>query len=72
MFSYRDAQSDEICYQTVSKDFEDTLCETKAVVATLVPKKYKATVNEAKTHTILGRPLYMYVSSLKKIGQVYT
>ncbi|XP_020903539.1 uncharacterized protein LOC110241957, partial [Exaiptasia diaphana] len=59
VFSFRDAHSDEICYQTVSSDLEDVLKETKAVVATLVPEQYKPTAIEAKSHSILGRPLYI-------------
>jgi hypothetical protein len=55
----KDAHSDEICFQTVSGDLEDALKETKAVVATLIPEQYKPTAVEAKTHSILGRPLYI-------------
>ncbi|XP_031554525.1 uncharacterized protein LOC116291494 [Actinia tenebrosa] len=59
VFSYRDAHSDEICFQTVSRELEIALLETKAVVATLIPEQYKPTAVEAKTHSILGRPLYI-------------
>ena len=33
--------------------------ETGAIVTTLVPEQYKPTAVEAKTHGILGRPLYV-------------
>lgn len=59
VFAFRDAHSDEIGYQTVSKPLEDIVKETGAIVTTLVPEQYKPTAVEAKTHTILGRPLYI-------------
>ena len=59
VFSYLDVHSDEICYQTVSKPLQDIVKETGDAVATLIPEQYKPTSNEAKTHTILGRPLYI-------------
>ena len=58
VFAFRDAHSDEIGYQTVSKPLED-MKETGAIVTALVPEQYKPTPVEAKTHSILGRPLYI-------------
>ena len=59
VFAFKDAHSDEIGYQTVSKPLEDIVKETGAIVTTLVPEQYKPTAVEAKTHGILGRPLYV-------------
>ena len=59
VFSFRDAHSDETGYKTVCKELEDVMTETKALVATLVPEQYKPKAQEAKTHEILGRPLYI-------------
>lgn len=59
VFAFRDAHSDEIGYQTVSKPLEDIVKDTGAIVTTLVPEQYKPTATEAKTHSILGRPLYI-------------
>ena len=59
VFAFRDAHSDEIGYQTVSKPMEDIVKETGNIVTTLVPEQYKPTAVEAKTHSILGRPLYI-------------
>ena len=56
VFAFRDAHSDEIGYQTVSKPTEDIVKETGNIVTTLVPEQYKPTAVEAKTHSILGRP----------------
>ena len=65
VFSFRDAHSDEICYQTVSKPLQDILQETGSIVATLVPEQYKPTCNEAKTHAILGHMLTVYWANCK-------
>ena len=59
VFAFRDAHSDEIGYQTVSKPLEDIVKDTGAILTTLGPEQYKQTAVEAKTHTILGRPLYI-------------
>jgi hypothetical protein len=59
VFTSRDRHSDEICYQTVSKDMEDIVRETGSVLLTLVPEQYKTYKVEAKTHSLLGRPLYI-------------
>lgn len=59
VFAFRDAHSDEIGYQTVFKPMEDIVKETGNIVTTLVPEQYKPTAVEAKTHSILGRPLYI-------------
>ena len=59
VFAFRDAHSDEICYQTVSKPLEDIIKECEAIVTTLIPEQYKPTSTEAKSHSILGRPLYI-------------
>ena len=59
VFTARDRHSDEICYQTVSKDMEDVVRETGSVLLTLVPEQYKTYKVEAKTHSLLGRPLYI-------------
>jgi hypothetical protein len=59
VFSFRDAHSNEICYQTVSIPLQNIVKETCDVVATLIPEQYKPSSNEAKTHSILGRPLYI-------------
>ena len=45
--------------RTVSKQLETILKEVGAVVATLVPEQYKPTAVEAKSHSMLGRPLYI-------------
>lgn len=37
VFAFKDAHSDEIGYQTVSKPLEDIVKETGAIVTTLVP-----------------------------------
>lgn len=37
VFAFKDAHSDEIGYQTVSKLLEDIVKETGAIVTTLVP-----------------------------------
>ena len=59
VFAFRDAHSDEICYQTVSKPLEDIIKECEAIVITLIHEQYKPTATEAKSHSILGRPLYI-------------
>ena len=59
VFAFKDAHSDEIGYQTVSKPLEDIVKETGAIVTTLVPEQYKPTAVKAKTHGILRRPLYV-------------
>lgn len=60
VFAFRDAHSDEIGYQTVSQPLEEIVKETGAIVTTLVPaEQYKPTAGEAKSHNILGRPLYI-------------
>ena len=59
VFAFRDAHSDEICYQTVSKPLEDIIKDCEAIVTTLIPEQYKPTATEAKSHSILGRPLYI-------------
>ena len=59
VFAFRDAHTHQICYQTVSKPLEDIVKECRAVVTTLIPEKYKPTAFEAKTHCILGWPLYI-------------
>ena len=59
VFSFRDAHSDETGYKSVCKEMEEVMKQTKAVVATLVPEQYKPTAREAKTHEIIGRPLYI-------------
>lgn len=59
VFSFRDAHSDETGYKSVCKEMEEVMRETKSVVATLVPEQYKPTEREAKTHEIIGRPLYV-------------
>jgi len=57
VFAFRDAHSDEICYQTVSKLLEDIIKECVAIVTTLIPEQYKPTATEVKSHSILGWPL---------------
>lgn len=59
VFAFRDAHSDEIGYKTVCKELEEVMHESKAVVATMVPEQYKLTAQEAKSHDIIGRPLYI-------------
>ncbi len=59
MFSFRDAHSDETGYKSVCIEMEEVMKETQAIVATLVPELYKPTAWEAKTHEIIGRPLYI-------------
>lgn len=59
VFAFRDAHSDEIGYQTVSQPLEEIVKETGAIVTTLVPEQYKPTATEAKSHSILGHPLYI-------------
>lgn len=59
VFSFKDKHSDELCYQTVSKFLEDILRDTKHVLVTLVPEQYRTYAVEAKTHILLGRPLYI-------------
>jgi len=59
VFAFRDAHSDEICYQSVSQPLEDIIKECEAIVTTLIPEQYKPTATEAKSHSILGRPLYI-------------
>ena len=59
VFSFRDAHSDETGYKSVCKEMEEVMKETEAIVATLVPEQYKPTAREAKTHEIIGRPLYI-------------
>ena len=59
VFAFRDAQSDEIAYQTASKPLEDIVRECEAIITTLVPEQYKPISVEAKTHSTLGRPLYI-------------
>ena len=75
VFSFRDAHSDEIGYKTVCKQLEDIVKETKGIVATLVPEQYKPTATEAKSHTILGRPLYVACNNNGEFlwtGKVFT
>lgn len=57
--AFKDRHSDELCYQTVSEDLEKILQETKDVLMTLVPEQYRTFTTEAKTHSLLGRPLYI-------------
>ena len=59
VFSFKDRHSDELCYQTVSEDLEKILQETKDVLTTLVPEQYRTFTVVAKTHSLLGRPLYI-------------
>lgn len=59
VFAFRDAHSDKSGYQTVSQPLEEIVKETGAIVTTLVPEQYKPTATEAKSHSILGRPLYI-------------
>ena len=59
VFAFRDAHIDEVCYQTVSKPLEDIIKECGAIVTTLIPEQYKPITTEAKSHSILGRPLYV-------------
>lgn len=59
VFSFKDRHSDELCYQTVSEDLEKILQETKDVLMTLVPQQYRTFTTEAKTDSLLGRPLYI-------------
>ena len=59
VFSFKDRHSDELCYQTVSEDLEKILQETKDVLTTLVPEQYRTFTAEAKTLSLLGRPLYI-------------
>ena len=63
VFAFRDAHSDEIAYQTVSQPLEDVVKECGAILTTLVPEQYKPTAVEAKTHSIMGRPLYVASNS---------
>ncbi len=63
VFAFRDAHSDEIAYQTVSKPLEDVVKECGAMVTTLVPEQYKPTAIEAKTHNIMGQPRYIASNS---------
>ena len=59
VFSFKDRHSDELCYQTVSEDLEKILQETKDVLTTLVPEQCRTFTAEAKTLSLLGRPLYI-------------
>ena len=59
VFAFRDAHSDKIGYQTVSQPLEEIEKEIGAIVTTLVPEQYKPTATEAKSHSILARPLYI-------------
>ena len=59
VFSFKDRHSDELCYQTVSKDLEQILQETKDLLVTLAPEQYRTCTVEAKTHSLLGRPPYI-------------
>ena len=59
VFAFRDAHSDEIGHQTVSKPLEDTVKETGSIVTTLIPQQYKPRATEVKTHSILGQPVYI-------------
>ena len=59
VFSFKDRHSDELCYQTVSRNLEDIVRDTRHVLVTLVPEQYRTYALEAKTHTLLGRPLYI-------------
>ena len=67
VLAFRDSHSDEIVCHTVSKPLEDIVKETGVIVTTLVPEQYKPTAVEAKTHTILGSPLYIQGSTLTLI-----
>ena len=62
VFSFRDAHSDETAYKSVCNEIEEVMKETEAIVATLVPEQYKPTARKAKTHEIIGRPLYITCS----------
>ena len=59
VFAFRDAHSDEVCYQTVSKPLEDIIKECGAIVTTLIPEQYKPTKLLKQSHSILGQPLYI-------------
>jgi hypothetical protein len=63
VFSFKDRHSDELCYQTVSKSLEDIVHATRHVLVTLVPEQYRTFTMEAKTHSLLGRPLYVTTNS---------
>jgi hypothetical protein len=72
VFSIRDAHSDEIGYKTVCKQLEYIVKETKGIVATFVPEQYKPTAREAKSHTLLGRPLYVACNNNGKFLWTHT
>jgi hypothetical protein len=59
VFSFKDRHSNELCFQTVSKNLEDIVRDTRHVLVTLVPEQYRTYAVEAKTHTLHGRPLYI-------------
>ncbi|CAB4007206.1 Hypothetical predicted protein [Paramuricea clavata] len=63
VFSYKDRHSDELCFQTVSESIQDIVNSTKHVLVTLVPEQYRTYAVEAKTRTLLGRPLYITTNS---------
>lgn len=63
VFSYKDRHSDELCFQTVSKSLEEIVHATRHVLVTLVPEQYRTYGVEAKTHSLLGRPLYITTNS---------
>ena len=63
VFPFRDDRSDAIAYRTVSQPLEDMVKECGAILTTLVPEQYKPTAVEAKTHSIMGRPLYVASNS---------
>lgn len=63
VFSYKDRHSDELCFQTVSKSLEKIVHATRHVLVTLVPEQYRTYAVEAKTHSLLGRPLYITTNS---------
>jgi len=48
VFAFRDAHSDEICFQTVPKPLEDIV---KEIVTTLTPEQYKPTAAKRRLTT---------------------
>ena len=58
VFAFRDAHSDEVCYQTVSKPLEDIIKECGAIATTLIPEQYKPTATEAESQHPWPAPLH--------------
>ena len=58
VFAFRDAHSDEVCYQTVSKPLEDIIKECGAIFTTLIPEQYKPTATEAESQHPWPAPLH--------------